>query len=66
MIPGGEKVALVVIAALVGDDEVFDPLVGMPGPRNEVVDFRGFPDRFLAIEAPIVLKLAQGLSNRVR
>ena len=53
------------VARLVRDDEVLDSVVRVPRPGDGVVDVRLAGDAVIAVEAAVVLQLAQVLADRV-
>jgi len=61
----GEAVALVVVAAGVGQDEVVGEVEGVAGPGDEVVHLAGPAERGAAVEALVVLDVAQDGAVRV-
>ena len=59
----GEEIALVVVATRVGDDQVFDPVVGMAYPREEVVNIRLSTDRSRAVEGLTLRKVLESTDS---
>jgi hypothetical protein len=62
----GHEVALAAVAPAMCRHQVVEPVVGVAGPRDEVVDLGGGGDSSVTIEAAVVLEVEQRSADRVQ